>query len=123
MNTVATPRVLVIEDIRTLNFPCVYARTTAEAEPLLFGQAWDAVWFDFDMAETMEDLAKPTGTVRGLVRKMEKMAQEGTILPIRKVVVHTMNPAGRAEIIAALGPWYELRVVRVQDYLAPGETD
>jgi hypothetical protein len=108
--------VLVIEDIRVFNFPCVYARNAYEAEPLLFGRAWREVWFDHDLG-----LLKSSPDVMPLVNKMERLAHEGTILPIGRIYVHTANPVGRANIVAALSPWYEVRVVDANVYLAPGE--
>jgi hypothetical protein len=107
-------RVLVIDDVRSFSFPAVYARTVREAEPLLFAHEWDEVWLDHDLG-----LLSAAPTVMPLVNKMERLAYEGTVLPITTVFVHTANPVGRRNIIAALDRWYTLVSVDANDYLDP----
>lgn len=110
------PDVLVIDDVRTFDFPAVYARTVAEARTLLFSQPWQAVWWDYDMGDN-----ETSPTTRELAQEVEIMAQNGQLLPVTAMVIHTANPDGRMAIAAALDGWYKVFHAEANGHLAPGE--
>lgn len=99
---------LAVEDLRIYNFDCTYARTLADADRLLFGQAWDEVWLDWDMGGIWGSNGIDS---RHLV---ERLAREAA--PIGRIVVATQNMEGRAIIQAALAGLYELAIVTGNDY-------
>jgi len=110
--------VLVIDDLRFMRFPAVYARTVREARSLLFGRPWREVWLDYDMGEVVEAESHYDTTDR-LAVEMERLARDFRPAPIGRVVIHTSNPVGAARLTAALTGWYELERVDARDYLAP----
>lgn len=110
-------RVLVIDDVRTFRFPATYARTTAEAIPLLFRRdGWREVWWDYDLGETTG-----SDTTRHLAFQCSYLKQYGSPPPIDRVVVHTANPVGAEFLVGVLGKVYD-RVERVDasKWLVPG---
>lgn len=112
-----TARVLVIDDLRTMKFEATYARTLGEGQRLIASGPWDEVWLDHDLGSIRVGDERESQTIRPLVRELELMAHEGKVLPIGKVYVHTMNGLGRAEIVAALSRFYNVRVVDPHPYV------
>jgi hypothetical protein len=108
--------ILVIEDIRTFYFPAIYARDIETARELLYSKPWSMVWFDHDMG-----LSDGCETTIGLAREMEERAVNGEILPIGRIIIHTANPVGRINLLAALNRHYDVTVVDANVYLAKGE--
>lgn len=116
MTKTKEPDILVIEDIRNFNFPCVYARNETEAEHHLFRREWREIWWDFDLG-----LLRGSPNTQTLARKLEVMGSQDDILGVERMVIHTMNPTGRRELVAALSPYYPIVVVDANLYLAQGE--
>lgn len=104
---------LVIDDERTFSDTkvpdAVYARSSTEALRLLQGNTrYDEIWLDHDLGG--ED------TIRPVVHALQEMAHFN-MQPTDLVVIHTMNPVGRAYIRSALQRSYVLLDVLVGDYL------
>lgn len=102
--------ILVIDDLRTFRFPATYARSAAEGRRLLLAHPWREIWLDHDLG--------PGEDIRPLVRMLEERAFAGDPLAVERIVVHSANPAGAADIARGLTA-RGYRVVRVlaQDYL------
>lgn len=107
--------ILVIEDIRTFRFECTYARTRQEAYDLLLNHEWDEVWWDHDLGLQLD-----SDTSYPLAVHVERLAHDGHLLPVKRMVVHSANPYGGDRLMAALSPWYDTTRVSARDYLAPG---
>lgn len=112
--------VLVVDDVRTMKFDATYARTLKEAASLLFSQPWDEVWLDHDLDFSLADreqYLRHEYTIRPLVARVEKLAHEGTVLPVGMFILHTSNPVGRRWVAAALLPWYTVGVTSAEPWL------
>jgi hypothetical protein len=91
--------ILVIDDVRIMDFQCSYARNVEQAMFALFDIthpfAYDEVWFDHDLGGDE--------TIRPVVNKIHEAVYFGDDMAIiRKAIVHTSNPPGRDWIIAGL---------------------
>ena len=109
-----TPRILVIDDERTFKFPATYARTLPEALWLLCTREWDEVWLDHDMGDPIHEMMQ-------LVNWMEQLILSGDPTDswqphMGTIVIHSSNPVGRERMKAALENWYNVRMVRAEDY-------
>lgn len=106
-------RVLVIDDVRTFDFPATYARTSYEGIKALKENNYDEVWLDHDLGM----LDGTDDTIKRVVLYLEYLAHRGTPYPAT-IVVHTANPVGRNMIVAALSKDYEVRVVWADTYIS-----
>jgi len=90
--------VLVIDDVRIMDFDCEYARNVEDAWCALTvpDEVWDEVWFDHDLGGDE--------TTRPLLMEIERrfFTGDGYVPNIKKCIVHTSNSASRNWIVAAL---------------------
>lgn len=84
-------RVLVVDDLRTFSFGFepVYARSSAEAMPLL-KEEWDELWLDHDLGG--EDTTIP------VVDWLAEAAFNGCPAKVGIIVIHSSNPSGSQTI-------------------------
>ncbi len=108
----ATKRILVVDDERTLNIAGAdHVRTVDEAKAYLREHpVLDELWLDHDLGDA-EDIMT-------LVHHIEHMWHWDMGYDIGLVVVHTMNPVGSQNILRALQQYYPTRRVAVSSYLA-----
>jgi hypothetical protein len=87
-----TAYIVVIDDLRSHPDAAVHLRTSAEAIAWLgaFDGEIDELWLDHDLGG--ED------TIRPVVHFIAERAFTGSPLSIKRIVVHTANPAGAAWI-------------------------
>lgn len=83
---------VVIDDLRTHPDAQVHLRTSAEAIAWLSASdvEIDELWLDHDLGGD--------DTIRPVVHFLAERAFTGSPLPIKRIVVHTANPAGAAWI-------------------------
>lgn len=92
---------LIIDDERVFTFDDKprYARTPEDAEPAIFGQPWDEIWWDHDVfnaqgsATSTEALANETVANRQNVH-------------VGRMIVHSNNPAGGDALVKILSPYW-----------------
>ncbi len=106
--------ILVVDDERSfdprrLNLErtdrLVHARSSREGLRWLDRGPWDELWLDHDLGGA--------DTTMPIVALLEQRIHEGEAIPLRRVVVHSSNPAGARRIQAALEGHY--RVERLAD--------
>lgn len=118
-------RILVIDDERTFNHhklgdfvgvehlydSVLYARTLDQAAEQFWDTdtVWDVVFLDHDLGNNQD--------MRFLTRSLEREAYAGTLFPVRKFIIHSMNPLGRKEMYDALHKFYNVEFARVEDLL------
>lgn len=93
-------KILVIDDDRTPRFPAKVVRSSEEAIPLILNEAWDEVWFDFDLSGDDSAL--------DVLYAIEESAFYGQIPEIKQIVIHTSNPVGRKLLAQTLTKWYPI---------------
>lgn len=103
------PKVLVIDDIRTFTFEAAYARTSQQGLEMLSGGEWDEVWLDHDLGWG--------GTIMPVVAVMEERGFNGDPFPVGRVVIHTSNPVGRANIARALERYYTIQQAQALEHM------
>jgi hypothetical protein len=88
-----------------------YAANLHDAEHQLYNTdtIWDRVYLDHDLGNG-ED-------VSSLTDKLEREAYMGTIFPVRRFIIHSMNPIGRMRMYNALHKFYNVEFARVEDLL------
>jgi len=100
--------ILVIDDLRIMDFDCVYARDLNSAWDMLFRSVdhkgirkWDEVWFDHDLGYGLNlDLPPQMELIdiRPIVTELENRANIENGWPVPEIgmcFIHTSNPAGR----------------------------
>ena len=89
-------KILVIDDVRVMDFECEYARNSQEgAYKLAFNGPWDEVWFDHDLGGD--------DTTRSIVIGLESAAMMNMKIPkIGKCIVHTSNSSARNWLVDGL---------------------
>lgn len=114
---VRTPEnVLVIDDTRTLIFDSTIVRRWEPALETLYSQPWDEVWLDHDLecsltrAEFIER-GQRDYNIRPLIDKMVEDAEQGIILPIKRIFIHSANSWGRVWMRDRLAPYYTVEMV------------
>lgn len=111
-------RILVIDDERNFNplfsdpnIDATMCRNIFDATLLIEDElGWDQVWLD-------HDLGMGSPEVYALCMFAEEMAYNGHPLPVKEFVIHSSNPVGRERMKAALDKYYNVRMVRAEDYL------
>jgi len=105
-----TVKRLVIDDNRTFDFEADHARTVIDALIALDKVKYEEIWWDHDLGT--ENGGDTIGIANYLVSKRWNLDC--------KMIVHTANPVGRANLVAILGRLYtveELPFTHLKDYL------
>ncbi|MFE4512756.1 cyclic-phosphate processing receiver domain-containing protein [Kitasatospora sp. NPDC056783] len=109
-DTVPTPVVLGIDDLRPLPRATRIARTSHEGIRLLeeYREGFvDELWLDHDLGGD--------DTVMPVVALLEKAAFDGRPFRIGTVFVHSANPVGAATVVRSLARWgYRVRRTTAQ---------
>ncbi len=98
--------ILVVDDEREIAGldGAVYARAAAEAIDLLrTADGLDELWLDHDLGGGGDGYA--------VASYLERRAQTGSLLPIKRVVIHSMNPVGAQRMRRALERFYKVDIV------------
>lgn len=103
-------KVLVVDDIRVMKFPAVYARHINNAKELLLSEKWDEVWLDHDMGGDGPDLHE-------LVEWIEARAFHDDLFDVNLFVLHSANPIAKVWMHNGLRRFYNTRIVNALDYV------
>lgn len=108
---------LVVDDEREIAGldGAVYARTAAEAIDLLrIADSLEELWLDHDLGDG--------GNGYTVASYLERRAQTGSLLPIKRVVIHSMNPVGAQRMRRALERFYKIDIVPYASLVAGRST-
>lgn len=123
MEATGLKKIVVVDDLRTFDpefllvegedIDIEYIRTAPQAVEWLRTCQWagleiDELWLDHDLGLG--------GDTVGVADWMERAAFEGTPIPIKKVYIHTANPAGANRLRSGLEKWYDVETVNALDY-------